>query len=98
VPAAKYGYISHWQTSSGTTSGTHFTQVQLRATTHAGVILPGLFLMQDEAGTLNNGYSITLPIPIRIPPMTDVKMTAVSDAANANAVVMGTIMGWFENQ
>lgn len=98
VPAAKYGYISHWQASSGSASGSHFTTVRLRAASHEGVLLPGVFLVVDEIGTLNNGYIVTLPIPIRVPPTTDVKMSAVSDAANANAQVMGTIMGWFETQ
>lgn len=98
VPAGKYGYISHWQASSGAVSGSHFTAVRLRATAHESVLLPGVFLVVDEVGTLNNGYNITLPIPIRIPPTTDVKMSAISDASNANAQVMGTIMGWFETQ
>jgi hypothetical protein len=98
VPAAKYGYISHWQASSGTVTGTHFTAVRLRATSHEGVLLPGVFLVIDEVGTLNGGYNITLPIPIRVPPTTDLKMSAISDASNANAVTMGTIMGWYEDQ
>lgn len=91
-----FGYVSHWQASSGTTTGTHFTQVSLRATAHDGVLLPGVFLIVDEVGTLNGGENINLPIPIRIPATADVKLSAISDAANANAVVMGAIMGWFE--
>jgi len=98
IPAAHYGYISHWQASSGAASGSHFTSIRLRATSHEGVLLPGVFLVVDEVGTLNNGYNITLPIPIRMPPMADVKMSAISDAGAANAQVMGTIMGWFEDQ
>ncbi len=98
VPANSYGYISHWQAASGTTTGTHFTQVEIRATQHDGNYVAGLFLTVDTTGTLNNGIAITLPIPIRIPPMTDVKMSAISDAANANAIVTGAVMGWFEAQ
>lgn len=98
VPAGVYGYISHWQASSGTVTGTHFTQVSVRATSHDGVLLPGVYLLVDEVGTLNGGSNITLPTPIRMPATSDVKMSAVSDAANANAVVSGAIMGWFETQ
>jgi len=96
VPAGRNGYISHWQAGSGAVSGTHFTPVYMRATAHAGVLIPGVFLVVDEIATLNNSLGVTLPIPIRVPPMTDVKMSAISDASNADAQVMGAIMGWFE--
>lgn len=96
VPANKYGYISHWQASSGAITGSHFTTVTLRSTAHSGLSFPGVFLVVDEVGLLNNSISVTLPIPIRIPPMTDVKMTAISDASNAAAQVTGAITGWFE--
>ena len=98
IPAASYGYISHWQASVGSATGTHFTQVDIRATQHDGNYVPGLFLTVDTIGLQNSGVGLTLPIPIRIPAMTDVKMSALSDAANANAVVTGAVMGWFEAQ
>lgn len=95
VPAGVTGYISHWQASSGS-SGNHFCQIDLRATTHDGVLWPGTFLLQDEIGSQNNGESVTFPIPIPIPAKTDVKMSAISDAANASVIALGAIMGWFE--
>lgn len=98
VPAGYYGYVSHWQASMGAASGSHFTQVDIFATQHDGNYTAGLFLPVDTVGLLNNSFSTTLPIPIRIPPMTDVKMSAISDASNANAVVNGAVMGWFEAQ
>jgi len=98
VPASMYGYVSHWQASAGAASGSHFTLISLRVTSHEGVYTQGVFLLVDEAGLLNSSVAITLPTPIRIPPMADVKMSAVSDAANANAVVTGAAMGWFETQ
>jgi hypothetical protein len=98
VPANSWGYISHWQAASGTTTGTHFTQIDVRATQHDGNYVAGLFLAVDTTGVLNNGIAITLPIPIKVPAKTDVKMSAVSDAANANAIVIGSVMGWFEAQ
>lgn len=95
VPAGVTGYITHWQASSGST-GNHFCQITLRATTHDGVLWPGVFLVQDEQGSQNGGDHFTLPIPIPIPAMTDVKISAISDAANANVIALGSIMGWFE--
>lgn len=95
VPAGVTGYISHWQASSGS-SGNHFCQLSLRATSHDGVLWPGVFLVQDEQGSQNGGDHFTLPIPIPIPATTDVKITAVSDNPAANVIALGSIMGWFD--
>lgn len=96
VPDGVNGYINHWQASSGAASGTHFTQITLRATQHLGSVLPGVFLIVDEIGSLNSSESINFPTPIRIPARTDVKISAISDAPNANVTALGAIMGWFE--
>ena len=102
-------YIAHWQTSSGAATGSHFTITSLRASTFSSTpAAPGIFASLDEVGTLNNSANISLPIPVRIPPMTDVKIpvrippmtdvkiTAVSDASNAGVTVLGAIIGWHE--
>ena len=96
IPAGKTGYVSHWQASSGAATGTHFTQITLRATAHLGVSYGTTFLAVDEVGSQNNGLAITFPTPIRMPEKTDVKVTAVSDAASANVTVMVAAMGWLE--
>lgn len=94
TPAGYTGYISHWQASSGST-GNHFCQITLRAKAHMGIALPA-FLIVDEIGSQNGGAIVDFPIPIRIPEKTDVKISAISDAANANVTALGAIMGWFE--
>lgn len=96
IPAGKTGYISHWQCGSGTSSGQHFTQVEIRATCHKGIRWPGVFLAVDVASTLNSNNEISFGTPIPIPEKTDVKMSAISDSAAANAVTIGAIMGWVE--
>lgn len=96
IPTGTNGYLNHWQASSGTATGTHFTRVQIRATMHSAVLYPGVFLVVDEQGTLNNGENTNYPIPIRFPPQTDIKLSAISDAGSANAVVMGAMYGWLE--
>lgn len=98
VPAGYYGYISHWQSSAGAPTGSHFTQISVRATAHEGISSSGVFLLIDEVGLLNGASDITLPTPIRIPPMTDVKVSGISDAANAGVIATGAVMGWFEKQ
>ncbi len=95
VPAGVVGYINHWQQSSGST-GNHFCQIILDATCHDGVVYPGVFLVQDEAGSQNGGHTVDFPIPIPIPGKSDVKLRAISDASNANVTALGAIMGWFE--
>lgn len=95
IPAGYTGYASHFQASSGST-GTHFCQVGFRATCHAGVLLPGVFLSQDVISGQNTGYATNYPTPIVIPAMTDIKISAVADAVNANVTAVGALMGWYE--
>lgn len=96
IPAGKTGYLTHWQGSSGSATGTHFTQIAIRATQHIGIRLPGVFLGIDEQGTLNGGISVNYPIPIKFPEKTDIKMSVISDAANAAVISMGAMFGWIE--
>jgi len=95
VPAGLTGYISVWTSSSGSV-GAHFCQSSLVATTHDGLLWPGVFLVQDEIGTQNGGDSHVFPSPIPIPAMADVKLRAISDGATANVTAIGAIMGWLE--
>lgn len=95
VPDGMWGYINHWQASSGSANN-HFCQTIISATTHDGVLFPGVFLLQDESGTQNGGVSIDFPTPIPIPPRSDVRMAALGDASNAGITALGAIMGWFE--
>lgn len=95
IPAGYTGYASHFQASSGST-GTHFCQINFRATCHAGVLLPGVFLSQDTISGQNTGYAVNYPTPIVIPAMTDIKVSAVADAVNANVTAVAALMGWYE--
>lgn len=95
VPAGVTGYVNHWQASSGS-AGNHFCQIELRATTHLNVLYPGVFILQDNVGSQNGGQEVTFPIPLPIPATADVKLSAISDAVNANVIALGAILGWFE--
>lgn len=96
IPAGKTGYISQWQGAAGSSAGTHFTQVEIRATTHLGVLYPGVFLHLDEVAGENFSQEVSYKIPIPIPGTADVKVSAISDAVNANATAVGSIFGWIE--
>ena len=96
VPAGKTFYLNHWQGSSGTASGTHFTRLGLRATSHDGTVLPNTFITMDELGTLNSGGDVNLPVAFKFPATTDIKIATKSDSASASAIVMGAFHGWIE--
>ncbi len=98
VPAGHDFFITHWKGSSGSTAGLHFTQILIRATSHYGVLIPGVFLVHDMIGTQDGGESINTPISIRIPAMADVKVSAISDSATANVTAMGMVSGFIKAQ
>ncbi len=95
VPAGVTGYVNQWQASSGST-GSHFCQIELVATTHDGVLFPGVFLLQDSLGAQNGGVVTPVSTPLPIPAMADVKLSAIADASNANCIAIGAVLGWFE--
>lgn len=96
VPAGKTGYLSHWDASSGTASGNHYTRFTLRMTTHDNVLIPGVFIAHDSIGTVNGMSSIYYDIPIVLPAMTDIKVSVISDSGTANAIVDSHFSGWYE--
>lgn len=96
IPAGKQGYITHWNASSGTTNGTHYTRFVLRATTHENTLYPGIFMSQDATGTLNSATNIDYDIPLHLPATTDIKVSVISDSGAANAVVNSHFSGWYE--
>lgn len=96
IPAGKTGYLTHFDASSGTATGTHYTQFTIRLSTHDGILLPGVFLAHDGIGTLNNGQTIYYDIPITCPEKTDIKVSVISDSGSASAVCMSHFSGWYE--
>lgn len=96
IPAWVNWMIKHWQASSGSVTGKHFTQMTLKSDSIQWVKYPWVFLVIDETWTSDNGQEITFPIPVRIPEKTDIKMSAIADSQNAWVTCLGAIMGWFE--
>ena len=97
VPTGKTGYISFATLSSGSTSGTHYTRFFLRTTSDEdGTLYPGVFNIQAVAGSLNSNEAMNLLPPIKIPATADVKISVISDAANANVTADVFLMGWIE--
>jgi len=97
VPAGKTLYITHWNASSGSALGTHFTRVLLTAGQHLQDVWPDVLLVQREVGTLNNGISVVEIVPIKVQEKVSLTLVAISDAINANVTAMGTVGGYLQN-
>lgn len=97
VPAGKFMRIEHWQISSGST-GAHFTQHSIVASSDDGIVNPGVFLPKDEQGTQNGGAVIDYEFTIEdFPAGTDIKVAVVSDSNAANVIAMTAIFGRLYN-
>lgn len=98
VPLGKVFILTAWDFSAGTATGSHFTQGFLRSTsTHDGILAPGVFHVQDFSGVLNNSNDTELNVPIYVPATADIKMSAVSDAANSAVLCTAHFGGWLED-
>lgn len=95
VPAGMVGYIKNWQVSSASAAAA-IVEVDLRATCHDGLLLPGVFIMQDQAVGQYIIENVTYDPPLVIPAMTDVKCTAISAGATDNSTVAANVTGWYE--
>lgn len=95
IPAGKVGYIKQWQVSSASAAAS-IVEVDLRATAHDGKLLPGVFLMQDQAVGQYIIENVLYDAPIVIPATADIKVTAVSGGATDNATVAANVIGWYE--
>mgnify|MGYP001584774838 CR=1 FL=1 len=89
VPLGKDFFVLAWGTGSGTPAGSRFVQFSLLATAHddEGIIevSDGLFHLWDETSSQDNDIFKKYAIPIYFPEKSDVKISAISDAAAANA-------------
>lgn len=96
IPAGKTGYLTHFSVTEGTSAGAHYTRFILEATAHDNILLPGVFIAQDEMAALNGADSIQYDIPLHLPEKSDVKVSAISDSGAANAMCTAHISGWYE--
>lgn len=95
VPDGWWLYITGWAASSGS-AGSHWCQMGISATVMDGILLPGCFLTKGELNTQNNNGFVDFSVPIPLPPHTDVTVSAVADAQNANVFGISSVFGWLE--
>lgn len=88
VPVGKTLFITRWDIHEGASSGSHFTESILRSTTSEdGELTPGVFHIRSE---------VTGDNFIKCVAQSDIKISTISDAANANVGCNAQINGWIE--
>lgn len=80
IPANKMGYLLGFECSS---TGKNRVEVRLRSTDHLGILYPNVFIFKDSANIENSVYSQYYRIPIKIPPLSIIKITAWSTQTGA---------------
>ena len=97
VPVDKTLYITHITYSVGNATGGRYARFTLRATydDKAGAA-SSVFYPYHEIGIQDGAFSMSFEFPIKLPAGTDVKISVISDAGNADAICTGAYRGWQE--
>lgn len=101
VPAGKYLYIKSLSISSGvgntTASGKFNFVIFTLRTKHDPLTreLSTIFYPDFEEGIVNGTFYRPFAIPLKLPPMTDVKMSVIGDT-NLAVIATAAIRGWIE--
>lgn len=102
VPKDKRMFITDWTVGAGNAAGGRYCEFTFRATAHddEGTIeyLAGIFHVWGLIAAQDANVQQFFTLPIKFPQKTDIKISAISDAATANAVCSGCIEGWIEDE
>jgi hypothetical protein len=97
VPLNKTLYITSIVCAGANTSSGHWVRFTFRATyddkSHA--VLSGIFVPYFEAQMVDQSFYRPLEIPLRFPTLTDLKVSALSDASGANELTSCSLRGYF---
>ena len=91
VPAGKEFFMSSWDCSA--TDNTPVS-IRLRATSHFGVLLPGIFLFHDVTFLESSPQLNPFSVPRKFPSLSIVKVSALAYSAGAKA--SASFEGWIE--
>ena len=97
VPAGHVGFLGAWHPGNVSAAANHYAEHRLLATTDDGWhFLDGVWIVKDIATYVDTTGAIHYAMPLRLPAKTDVKVSVIADAANANCVVSSYFAGWIE--
>jgi hypothetical protein len=96
VPAGKTLYITSWDWGVGSNLGNRYAEFLLRAMAGEDGALFANFHIRTMSIAQDGGASHELEIPVKVAATADVKVSAVSDSATANAKCYAGFAGWLE--
>lgn len=97
VPVNKALYITQLSFSAGHSSGGRYVRFTLRATYDDIIkVASTLFYPYYEIGIQDGAFNVHLDVPIKFPAGVNIKVSAIGDAANADAVCTCAYRGWLE--
>jgi hypothetical protein len=92
VPADKYGIIEAWTCSVSRKITNNQISLRLRSTDHDNQLLPGIFIFKDLVQIGTGNIPKVFPVPLRIPPLSKVKISAWG-ASSSGADVSASFEG-----
>lgn len=93
APLNKAMYITGWTASSAALTSAKRTLLHLRSTSLESGLFAGTFLSRSTIVCLDDTLYIPFPIPLRVPSLAEVKITANTAGASA---IAGEFFGWCE--
>ena len=97
VPIGMVLFIVSWQPGVGHQTGNRYARFELDATADCDdAYAADIFHSKDIIDIEDMAIYIPLPMPQKFPAKTDVKVTVISDNANANAFTSVSFEGWLE--
>jgi len=97
VPTGKTLYITQLAFSCGHSQGGRYCRFTLRATYDDLIGAPStIFYPYYEIGVQDGAYTVCLDVPLKFIATTDVKISVIGDAGNADAICTAAYRGWLE--
>lgn len=92
VPSDKNLFLTDF---GATSTEAKSVSVRMRATAHMGTLYPNIFIFNDTCYIVDSACSHEYTVPIKFPPLTKIKVSAIGGAAGANVSVH--LGGWLES-
>jgi len=97
VPYGKMLYLCQWSVTEASAAAA-IVDVELEATYHDGIVYPGVMLTQALACGQYLIEDTIWQVPLSLPAMVDVQVSATSNGAADNATVTSNLVGWLETE
>ena len=97
VPIGMTLFVVSWQPGAGNQTGNRYVRFELDGTADCDdVYVSGIFYNKDIIDIQDMAIYIPVPMVQKFPAKTDIKVTAISDNASANALTSVSFEGWLE--